>query len=209
MDKILIEVLGSEGVSIIKQKYSDGVLNYLSHLGSQSQAVQQKVLFKTTAPSILDLLLIGKDTAFEEEPADFDPKGDYPMMVISIKCGSSIFIVESASSQPKKISGSIMGETTISGLIKLLLKKDIQDINAVLETAFLEGNGLNANMTVGDIYSGFSLESIGLKPEIIACSLGKVKDILGKEGAEKDIIKSLYMMLCINICSIAALLTRL
>lgn len=48
------------------------------------------------------------------------------------------------------------------------------DINLQLERAFKEGNNLNADMTVEDIY-GKSYEALGLPKDIIAASLGKLQ----------------------------------
>lgn len=47
------------------------------------------------------------------------------------------------------------------------------DINLQLERAYKEGNNLNADMTVEDIY-GKSYEALGLPKDIIAASLGKL-----------------------------------
>lgn len=64
--------------------------------------------------------------------------------------------------------------------------------------AFKEGNNLNADMTVEDIY-GKSYTSLGLSKDIIAASMGKLQTKEPSEINVLDVVKSLWFMFAINL----------
>ena len=108
----------------------------------------------------------------------------------------------------KRLGGSIIGESTCVNLVKLATKTK-NSLNS-LETAELGinlGDNRNIDMTVGDIY-GESLKNV-LNSDIIASSLGKSPKIaeINKKSStfDNDVIKSIYIMMAINIAQLTGL----
>ena len=99
----------------------------------------------------------------------------------------------------KRLSGSIIGESTFLGLIKLVTGYDSVD-------AFI-GDSRSVDMTVGDIYGG-DYESLGLNKDIIASSMGKAKNINPNNVNKQDLARSILTMICLNVAQLAILVSR-
>lgn len=70
-----------------------------------------------------------------------------------------------------KLSGSIIGDSTIEALIQLAGLHG--KLDEIFQKAFEEGDNSNADLTVGDIY-GKGCSSLKLPDDLIASSMGKM-----------------------------------
>lgn len=102
----------------------------------------------------------------------------------------------------KRLGGSIIGETTLVTLVKLLSKH--KSIAEACESA-CKGDNRKVDMTVGDIY-GDSMKGV-LKSDIIACSLGKRPLVFNEDnnGKNENVLRSLFIMMAINIAQLTGL----
>jgi len=138
-------------------------------------------------------------------------KGDYfPYMLVNIGSGVSILKITSKDSF-ERISGSTLGGGTFWALCRLLTNaetyEEVQELSK-------KGDARNVDLHVGDIYGydsslpGYS--KLGLSPDIIASSFGKVaieEEIHGLRS--EDIVRSLMFMIANNITQIAYLNAKL
>ena len=94
------------------------------------------------------------------------------------------------------------------GLQKLILKDRDFDISSEELIKIAEqGDAINCDLTVGDIY-GDNCESLGLDKNITAASFGKPLKMQEEKCKEEDYIKSLAKMFCINVGNLTGLVAR-
>lgn len=95
----------------------------------------------------------------------------YPYIFVNLNKSATFYRVSDATSF-MKLSGSIIGDSTIEGLIQLAgLSGSLEE---VFQKAFEEGENANVDLTVGDIY-GNGCSSLKLPNELIASSMGKMQ----------------------------------
>ncbi|CAD8186075.1 unnamed protein product [Paramecium pentaurelia] len=133
------------------------------------------------------------------------PCPNYPYLYLNVNKSVSFYKVQ-AVNQFVKLNGSLITDTTIEKIFQLIGLDG--DINEQLMLAFKEGNNLNADMTVEDIY-GKSYTSLGLSKDIIAASMGKLQTKEPSEVNVLDVVKSLWFMFAINLGQLAALNAQL
>jgi len=96
----------------------------------------------------------------------------------------------------ERVSGSIIGEATFAGLIRLLA--GYENYMEALDEG-LTGDYTAVDLTVGDIYGGHC-EDLGLPDELLASSLGKAQYVKDPKSLKpKDLAKSIIIMFAINI----------
>jgi pantothenate kinase len=117
----------------------------------------------------------------------------YPYMLVNIKDGVTIYVIESATEFRRVCSQSI-GGSTLWGLLRLTT--NFSSLQDALTNA-IKGDYLGVDMTVGDIYGNVFTDSIGLDPEIIASSCAKLRS--EGEFSENDIARSLLTAIMFNI----------
>jgi len=134
----------------------------------------------------------------------------FPYLLVNIGSGVSILKVYSKDSF-ERINGSTLGGGTFWALCRLLTK--VQTYDEVKELS-AKGDAKNVDLYVGDIYgydtSSPGYSSLGLSPDIIASSLGKVaieEEI--PELRSEDIVRSLMFMIANNITQVAYLNARI
>lgn len=124
-----------------------------------------------------------------------------------MRSGCSLYIVDSLEAAPRKVCASLFGEATLLSLQQLVCKYpdgfDSEDYIAMAE----QGNSLNCDLTVGDIY-GDNVESLGLSKELTAASIGKPFRSQIFNCTDCDYVKSLAKMACVNIANITGLVSR-
>ncbi|CAK65371.1 unnamed protein product (macronuclear) [Paramecium tetraurelia] len=133
------------------------------------------------------------------------PCPKYPYLYLNVNKSVSFYKVQ-AVNQFVKLNGSLITDTTIEKIFQLIGLDG--DINEQLTLAFKEGNNLNADMTVEDIY-GKSYTSLGLSKDIIAASMGKLQTKEPTSVNVLDVVKSLWFMFAINLGQLAALNAQL
>lgn len=100
----------------------------------------------------------------------------------------------------ERISGSIIGEATFAGLIRMLA--GYENCMEALDEG-LKGDYTAVDLTVGDIYGGHC-EDLGLPTDLLASSLGKAQYIKDpKTLNRRDLAKSIIVMFAINIAMMA------
>eukprot|EP01016_Furgasonia_blochmanni_P044034 TRINITY_DN6075_c0_g1_i3.p1 TRINITY_DN6075_c0_g1~~TRINITY_DN6075_c0_g1_i3.p1 ORF type:complete len:258 (+),score=38.05 TRINITY_DN6075_c0_g1_i3:505-1278(+) len=125
----------------------------------------------------------------------------YPYLAVNIKSGVSYYHVDGPLSF-KRVSGSPLGETTFMSMISLMT--DFKSLDEAIDFAFKDGDSRKVDMTVGDIYGG-DYSNIGLSKDALASSFGKMKDTSIKEYTDADSVKSLLVMMTLNIGQLALL----
>lgn len=131
----------------------------------------------------------------------------YPYLLVNLRSGASFIRVDSKT-EYKRVIGTSIGAGTFVGISKMLWKSD--DLTKSL-FAGLKGDSRNIDMSVGDIY-GKAYDKIGLPPEVIASSFGKVKDKTPEEIKEinkGDVSLSLVNMIIFNTLTIASLVAQI
>jgi len=131
-----------------------------------------------------------------------DANYPYPYLLVNIGSGVSVLKVENENSF-ERVSGSSLGGGTFWGLCKMLT--DIKSFDEVKEMS-KKGDNANVDLLVGDIY-GCDYDSLGLKADVIASSLGKVATTKRDDFAPKqeDLVRSLLFMISNNIAQIGYL----
>jgi len=137
----------------------------------------------------------------------------YPHIAVNIGSGVSILLVKSKENV-LRVGGTLMGGGknifiylgTLIGLSKLLLNVD--NYNDIMKLAE-EGDNLNVDLLVKDIYSNTKSSSVPLESDVIASSFGKLHHYIQTGQKEKirkeDIAKSLLVMICYHIAQLAVL----
>lgn len=80
-----------------------------------------------------------------------------------------------------------------------------RSIEESVEDCYL-GDNRTVDMTVGDIYGG-SYENLKLAKDIIASSFGKGKYLKVGDAPDRDVARSVVMMLCINIAQLSVMIS--
>jgi pantothenate kinase len=145
-------------------------------------------------------------------PTDVDPKATalFPYLLCNIGSGTSILKVTGKGGEYERIGGSTIGGGTYLGLCKLLT-----NLTTFEEIADLEKDGrvASVDLLVRDIYGEAKSEALGLSPDIIASSFGKigVTPSIGivRNHSNEDICRSLLVMICNTLGQIAVLTARL
>jgi type II pantothenate kinase len=134
----------------------------------------------------------------------------FPYLLVNIGSGVSILKVNSHDSF-ERISGSTLGGGTFWALCRLLAKTDTYEQAQELSA---KGDAKNVDLFVGDIYgydsSAPGYTKLGLSPEVIASSFGKVavqEDV--PDIRPEDVVRSLMFMIANNITQIAYLCAKL
>ena len=97
----------------------------------------------------------------------------YPYIFVNLNKSATFYKIADVNSFTK-LSGSIIGDSTIEALIQLAgLQGSLEE---VFWKAFEEGDNSNVDLTVGDIY-GKGCSSLKLPDELIASSMGKLQTI--------------------------------
>jgi len=134
----------------------------------------------------------------------------FPYLLVNIGSGVSILKVTGDNSF-QRVSGSTLGGGTFWALCRLLAKtytyEQAQELSA-------KGDAKNVDLFVGDIYgydtSAPGYNKLGLSPEVIASSFGKVA--IQEEVPDvrpEDMVRSLMFMIANNITQIAYLCAKL
>jgi pantothenate kinase len=126
-----------------------------------------------------------------------------PYMIVNIKSGVSYYLME-GKDKFKRLSGSILGESTFISLIKLLT--DFKTFDEAIDDAF-SGDHRKVDMTVEDIYGGH-YGTLGLDKDIIASSMGKAKNLSKTDVKGSDLSKSILIMMCMNIAQLSILVSQ-
>ena len=198
----LADIFGNECLENLKrQSQLKGIVQGLRVLIRDN--VADSHIYCLKAQSLLNI----KEISFKNElvlPADIK----FPMILASIKGGTTFYRLDSMESQPIKIVASIFGEFTLAGIIKLVSEKHPQDsINKVLKRSILNGINLKVDLTVGDVYGGGVDQISGMHRDIIASSIGKNNSQLENPTDEDYVVASLVMF-AINVANIGALIVR-
>merc|ERR1711957_222731 len=153
---------------------------------------------------------------FSKQYVDYKKeKIEYPLLIVNCKSGISYYLVAYENGPLVRVLGSIMGESTLSGMTKLLMVtrkfKDQQKsyhpnkhyprpTSEIVSESLYMGDSSKVDITVGDIYGPKGLPSLGLPAELLASCMSKKK----KQGNEtlNDYLKSMATMYCINLASI-------
>lgn len=107
----------------------------------------------------------------------------------------------------KKIGDNHLGESFLEGMTALLNCKEGLT-NNVLQNCLMNGNYVNSDLTVEDIY-GHKVESLGLPRTLLASSMGKISKFGPPEKYNiNDILTSLVSAIAINQAQIACLFAR-
>eukprot|EP01126_Amoeba_proteus_P005872 TRINITY_DN1200_c0_g2_i18.p1 TRINITY_DN1200_c0_g2~~TRINITY_DN1200_c0_g2_i18.p1 ORF type:complete len:360 (-),score=58.64 TRINITY_DN1200_c0_g2_i18:101-1180(-) len=138
----------------------------------------------------------------------------YPFLFVNMGSGVSILkIIGTGGNDFVRVSGSSLGGGTFWGLSSLLTHTS--DFN-VLRNLAPEGDGRSVDLLVGDIYGQHvdKISHLGLAPDILACSFGKVATERGDQShvieyKSEDIASSLQNMIAVNIAQIAFLNAKL
>jgi len=144
-------------------------------------------------------------------------KGDiFPYLLVNIGSGVSILKILSKTSF-ERISGSTLGGGTFWALCRLLTNATTYDqVRELSQKGKNNENGdaRNVDLFVGDIYgydsSAPGYSKLGLSPDIIASSFGKVaiQEEL-EELRSEDVVRSLMFMFANNISQVAHLNAKL
>jgi len=141
--------------------------------------------------------------SLEELATEVDDFGGnlYPYMLVNIRSGLSLWKV-SGPGQFERVTGSHIGGTTILGLAKMMT--GVSSFGEMIKVAF-DGDSNLVDMTVGDIYGkGY----LGLQSSMIASSFGKLITKSREEVQDKDLLRSLAVMITVNITQISALTAK-
>jgi len=96
--------------------------------------------------------------------------GVFPYLLVNIGSGVSIVRVDGPNSF-HRVSGSFIGGGTFWGLCNLLTKA--KTFGEAMELS-AQGDFCKIDMLVGDIYGSEGYRAFNLKPEAVACALGKL-----------------------------------
>lgn len=197
--EMLEDVIGKDRLSQInKHSQLMGITQGLMVLINAN--TDSSLIYCLKPQSMLDI----KNVKYRPElvlPADVK----FPLLMVSIKGGTTFYRINSFDSAPKKVIASIFGEFTLAGIIKLITRKyPYSSINEILKNSIRNGINLKVDLSVGDIYGDGVDQVAGLHRDIIASSLGKNHSQLENPSDEDYIISSL-VMLAINVANIGAL----
>jgi type II pantothenate kinase len=109
----------------------------------------------------------------------------------------------------ERIGGSTIGGGTYLGLCKLLTHLEKFEDIAELEK---DGRVASVDLLVRDIYGEAKSEALGLSPDIIASSFGKIavgQSFAAAAHSNEDICRSLLVMICNTLAQIAVLTAKL
>jgi pantothenate kinase len=149
----------------------------------------------------------GTPTKYHLKPSYFSMDNIYPYLLVLMRSGTTIHLVE-AFNKSQKIGSSVIGGATFMGLIRMLTKYTDPEFATSEAT---NGNNMEIDLSVGDIYGG-AIESLGLNQGIIASSFAKASKISDDKIAQlrdKDVTRSLLSMIIINVLQIASLYAQL
>ncbi|KAG0682297.1 hypothetical protein C6P40_001917 [Pichia californica] len=118
----------------------------------------------------------------DDQINDISSTSIYPYLLVNIGSGVSMIKVTGPNEGNfERVGGSSLGGGTLWGLLSILT--DSNSFDEMLEMAST-GNNENVDLLVGDIY-GRAYNKIGLKPNHIASSMGKVfKDVIDSTNEE-------------------------
>lgn len=153
-----------------------------------------------TVPKPVDLRFAEEE--FEKKDLSDEP-GLYPYILLNIRSGVSVHLVESKT-QFRKLGGSSIGGATFWALMKLggYFAKPEEGIDAALR-----GDNTQADMTVKDIYGG-SYEVLGLDASIIASSCGKMQQP-GLRVDSGNYAKSVLLLMLYNMTQLTSFHAKL
>lgn len=117
----------------------------------------------------------------------------FPLILSNVGTGASFILIENNKTY-KRIGGTNIAGGTLSGIYTLLKEK--QDFSSNLSEYISTGSRNNVDILVQDIY-GNTYDSIGLKGNIVAGSLGKLNAYSGL-NMEADVCASSAYMICSN-----------
>jgi len=130
----------------------------------------------------------------------------FPLLLVNARSGCTFYLLENAESEPKRICASLFGEATLLAMQNMLIGKKSHIDSTQLKKMIRNGNSLNCDLLVGDIY-GSDSTSLGLNTDIIAASMGKQQIDMNK-CTKEDLTKSAYLMFCVNLGNLTALVAR-
>eukprot|EP00330_Aristerostoma_sp_ATCC50986_P011336 CAMPEP_0114577818 /NCGR_PEP_ID=MMETSP0125-20121206/2430_1 /TAXON_ID=485358 ORGANISM="Aristerostoma sp., Strain ATCC 50986" /NCGR_SAMPLE_ID=MMETSP0125 /ASSEMBLY_ACC=CAM_ASM_000245 /LENGTH=147 /DNA_ID=CAMNT_0001767413 /DNA_START=298 /DNA_END=741 /DNA_ORIENTATION=- len=128
-------------------------------------------------------------------------KLDKPFLLITVKSGVSYYRVNADESY-SKVSGSLIGESTFAGLIRILARK--KNVEDALE-ASAKGDNRNVDMCVKDIY-GSGYKTIGLPGDVLASSMGRAQFLDQEEINPDDTCRSLLYIISLNVAQLGSLM---
>ncbi|CAI2356820.1 unnamed protein product [Caenorhabditis sp. 36 PRJEB53466] len=135
----------------------------------------------------------------------------YPFLLINIRTGVSVVLVEDEN-KFKRLGGSSIGGGSFLGLSELIT--GVSDIEEMMERA-LQGNPEEFDIFIKDIY-GNHASNFGMDPHLLAASFGRVnRDGTGRraddfdEQSKNNAILSLLRMILYNVSQLAYMLSEI
>jgi pantothenate kinase len=134
----------------------------------------------------------------------------FPILLVNVKTGTSIYRVDSPS-EFVRVGGASIGSSTVTGLGQALAPAPSSvtvSVTSVLsQSQMIQGHHCRTDLLVEDIYGG-DCDSIGLPGSIIASCFGKADEFSTKD-CSADLAKSLIDLICINTAQLTHLHAQL
>jgi pantothenate kinase len=182
-----------------KEEYED-IKKYLNSALNLVIDCEEPLFYSVPAQSVIKI----GESFYKGKSKDHNIS-EYPLLIADTRSATNYFLVKEKGAEMTKITSSILGEGSLSQLGRLLLSSGDSSINGIVEKGIKEGNNLNCDLLVSDIY-GESAKAINLPGEIIASCFGKPDYSFSSKG---DIVKSLIIMHSLDISNITALLAQI
>lgn len=198
-EEIKNEILNLSISHDYKEEYED-IKKYLNSALNLVIDCEEPLFYSVPAQSVIKI----GESFYKGKSKDHNIS-EYPLLIADTRSATNYFLVKEKGAEMTKITSSILGEGSLSQLGRLLLSSGDSSINGIVEKGIKEGNNLNCDLLVSDIY-GESAKAINLPGEIIASCFGKPDYSF---SSKEDIVKSLIIMHSLDISNITALLAQI
>lgn len=173
MEFIFKERLGQSKIKISKHKSIDKVYEAIKYL----LRIKHKMFYRIPDYEIPDMLTaLDDENIFSKQYIDYDKeKIEYPLLLVNCKSGISYYLVEYENGPLIRQIGSIMGESTLSAMTKLLMatkkfkgekkaahpyKPYPRPTSELISESLYIGDSSKVDTTVADIYGPKGLPSL-------------------------------------------------
>jgi hypothetical protein len=211
MHKALIQYISEQRLGLVnpilnKHRSIDRIYAALNYL----MDVKYKFLYEIIEPPGVGFTKITDLTPFTKNHLDF-ANGDsleYPLLLMNMKSGVSYYKIREKGGPLEKIMGSILGESTMSGMCKLFGMNTENRASESIKDSYRLGCSTKVDLTVGDIY-GEAVAGLGLDADLLASSFGKPAPEAEAKVNVYDTYNSMATMFTVNSSNIAALISKI